>query len=366
MQTISIKALVFVVSLFFFTSNLSGSFLPIYFKDAGLSIAQIIEILLVTFLVIGFLPVALLKRVKNFERIIAFGIFATLLFYLVLVYVRDPVILGLAYGVSTATFWPSFNLLQFRLSESKVRARTVSLFSSIIPSIASIVGPATGGFIIESFGFSALFSVSIILYLVAFLFSVRIRYSPETHEFSIPRNRILPIFFVTFILLGLSEAYWLAYPFFVQEISGSILHMGFVLTISAVIISAITYLVNWFSDIKKARVEFAVTGSLLHFSWFAIIGFASTTYDIVVLSLISGLASAFSLSWFAYYADCFGREHYASILVMMEVGLMIGRIINLAPTYLFVSQGNYASYFLSLGIISLGLVPFFVLSRKRV
>jgi MFS family permease len=365
-QTISIKALAFVVSLFFFTSNLSGSFLPIYFKDAGLSIVQIIQILFVTFIVIGFLPVVLLKRVRNFERVIAFGIFATMIFYIVLIYVREPVILGLAYGVSTATFWPSFNLLQFKLSESKVRARTVSLFSSIIPSIASIVGPATGGFIIERFGFAVLFSVSITLYLVAFVFSVRIRYSPEAHEFSIPRNRVFLVFFITFILLGLSEAYWLAYPFFVEEISGSILYMGLVLTISAVIISAITYLVNWFSDIKKARVEFAVIGSMLYFCWFAMIGFALTTYEIVVLSLISGLAGAFNLSWFAYYADSFDREHYASILVMMEVGLMIGRIINLAPTYVFVSQGNYASYFISLGIVSLGLIPFFVLSQKRV
>jgi hypothetical protein len=53
--------------------------------------------------------------------------------------------------------------------------------------------------------------------------------------------------------------------------------------------------------------------------------------------MLSGLASAFSLSWFAHYGDSFKREHYASILVMMEVGLMIGRTANLAPTYLFIT-----------------------------
>jgi len=78
----------------------------------------------------------------------------TMLFYVALIFVKNPLILGLAQGVSLATFWPSFNLLQFRLSGAKARARTISLYSSIIPSIAGIFGPATGGFMIQNFGFT--------------------------------------------------------------------------------------------------------------------------------------------------------------------------------------------------------------------
>jgi len=51
-QTNSVKTLALVVGLFFFTSNLSGSFLPIYFKEAGLSISEIAEVLLFTFILI--------------------------------------------------------------------------------------------------------------------------------------------------------------------------------------------------------------------------------------------------------------------------------------------------------------------------
>ena len=364
MQIISLKTL-FVVIIFFFTSNLSGSFLPVYYKEEiGLTIAEIVEILLFTFIVIGLLPLLLLKFVKNFERIISFGIFFTMLFFIILIYTKNPIFLGLVYGLSIATFWPSYNLLQFRLSESRIRARTVSLFSSIIPSLASIAGPAVGGFIISNFDFQSLFVVSIILYMTAFLFSMRIKFRPETYKFSIPKIKTFAIFFSTFIFLGLSEAYWVAYPLFVHTLSKTIFQMGLVLASSAVLICLVTFLVNWVSDIKKACPEFAIIGATLSALWYFAISSASTMYQIVALSPLSGLAGAFSLSWFAHYGDSFSKEHYASILVMMEVGLMIGRIINLAPTYIFISKADYTSYFMLLGVVSLFLIPFFIVSKR--
>ncbi|NWG11322.1 hypothetical protein HXY33_06220 [Candidatus Bathyarchaeota archaeon] len=259
----------------------------------GLTIGEIVEILFITFIVIGLLPLVLLKLVKNFERIISYGIFFTMLFFIVLIYVKSPIVLGLAYGLSIATFWPSFNLLQFRLSESKMRARTVSLFSSIIPSLAGIAGPAIGGLIISHFSFQLLFAVSIVLYLTAFLFSIRIKFRPETYKFSIPKTRTFAIFFLTFIFLGLAEAYWLAYPLFVLTLAETVFQMGLVLTASAILICIITFLVSWLSDIKGVRVQFAIIGAILNAVWFFAIASASTTYNIVALSPLSGLAGAF-------------------------------------------------------------------------
>jgi MFS family permease len=340
-------------------------FLTIYFRDLGLSIVEITEILLITFLIIGMLPVALLKIVKEFERIIIFGIFFTMVFYITLIFITNPIVLGLTYGLGIATFWPSFNLLQFRLSESKMRARTISLFSSIIPSIASIIGPAVGGFVIQRFGFTQLFATVIVLYFASSLSSINMQFKRETSAFSIPKNKKFMIFFMTFILLGFIESYWIAYPFFVYRVSGTILYMGLVYTFSAILISILTLLVNWVSDIKLARVKFALVGIILNALWYFALAFASTTYQIVILSLLSGLASAFFLSWFAHYGDSFSAEYYASILVMMEVGLMIGRIINLVPTYVFISEANYTSYFVLLGVVSLLLIPFLLHPKVR-
>ena len=50
----SLKTLAVMIFLFFFTSNLSGSFLPIYFRDMGLNVTEIVVILLVTIIVLGF------------------------------------------------------------------------------------------------------------------------------------------------------------------------------------------------------------------------------------------------------------------------------------------------------------------------
>ncbi|MEM2336281.1 MAG: hypothetical protein QXR79_01965 [Candidatus Bathyarchaeia archaeon] len=87
-----------------------------------------------------------------------------------------------------------------------------------------------------------------------------------------------------------------------------------------------------------------------------------TTADSTFIAL-SGLASAFIISWFAHYGDSFSREHYASILVLMEVGLMLGRIVNLVPTVLLLAKENYFGYFMLLGIFILLTIPFFVYSK---
>jgi MFS family permease len=330
-----------------------------------MSIPEIAEILIFTFPLIGLLPILLLRKIKSFERVISYGIFLTMVFFVVLIFIRNPIILGLIYGLSIATYWPSFNLLLFRIGESRGRARTISLFSSIIPTLTGIAGPATGGFVIENYGFETLFMAAVVLYIIAFILSLRIDFQSETHQFSIPRNKTFAIFFMTFILLGLSEAYWLAYPLFVKGISGTALNMGIVLALSAIMIAAVTFLVNWLSDIKKARVRFAIIGISLHATWFFALSFVSTTYQIVSLSLLDGVAAAFNVSWFAHYGDSFNKEQYASILVLMETGLMIGRIANLAPTLIFIPTANYASYFHFSTVVLLLMIPLYVISRRE-
>ena len=358
----SIKTLSLVVAIFFFTSNLSGVFLPIYFKQSGLTLLEIVEVLFFTFLVIGLLPVTLMKIVRNFEAVLTIGIFTTMVFNAILIFTRNPIVLGLFYGLGIATFWPSFNLLQFRLGEAKV-ARTMSLLSVVVPAIAGFVGPAFGSLIITSFGFRALFSSSIVLYMIALVLSLKVKFVAEATRFHIPRQRVFWIFLGSFILWGLSESYWIAYPFFVFRVAGTILDMGIIYGLSGLLIAATTFVVSWISDVKRTRVEFAIVGSLFYASWYFAIANASTLQQLIAFSLLSGLASAFGLSWFAFYADIFPREYYASILVLMEVGYMIGRLINLAPTYVLLSNNEYTAYFILLGIVSLFMIPFFILSK---
>jgi predicted MFS family arabinose efflux permease len=193
-QASSYKNLAVAVSIYFLTVNFTEMFLSIFFIESGMKVGDVVTILLITFLVIGLLPPLLLKFFKNFERLICSGISFTMLFYTVLIFVKNPLIIGLFYGLSSATFWPSFNLLQFRLSESNFRARTISLFSSVIPTVASIVGPAFGGIIIENFGFKQLFSLSLSLYFISLALSTRIRFKSEVYGLSLPKERKIFIF----------------------------------------------------------------------------------------------------------------------------------------------------------------------------
>jgi len=362
----STRILAVTVAIFFFTTSLSGTFLPIYFHQSlGMSIPEIVVILFFTFVAVGLIPSFLIRITKHFERLISLGVFLTLLFYVALIYLKNPVILGLAYGTSIATFWPSFNLLQFRLSESKERALLISLMSVVIPGIAGIAGPAVGGFMVKEYGFVYLFATSTILFLASLAFSLKIRYKPENQKFLVPNNKAFRIFMLTFALTGFSESYWLAYPLFVFGISSTIVSMGLVVAASSSIITLLNIAINRLSDVKGSRVEFAIISSILYTVWYFALAFATNITEIVSLSLLSGLASAFSLSWFAYYGDSFGREYHASILVMMEIGLMMGRIMNLIPTYFFITSNDYGSYFKVLGIVSLLPMPLYFFCAKQ-
>jgi hypothetical protein len=64
--------------------------------------------------------------------------------------------------------------------------------------------------------------------------------------------------------------------------------MGVVLAITGILISAITFSINWLSDIKKTRIEFAIIGTALSAAWYFGVGFATSTSQIIVLSLLSG------------------------------------------------------------------------------
>jgi len=65
-------------SIYFFSNNLTSMFLPVYYLGLGLSMSDVVLLLLATFMIIGLLPVTLLRFVRNFERLICFGVSSTM------------------------------------------------------------------------------------------------------------------------------------------------------------------------------------------------------------------------------------------------------------------------------------------------
>jgi len=106
MQISDFKNLGVASFIYVFSSNMTSMFLPVYYVTLGLSIGQIAVLLLATFLTIGLLPMILLRFVRKFELLICLGVLFTMVFYTMLIYVKNPVVLGVAYGLGIATFWP--------------------------------------------------------------------------------------------------------------------------------------------------------------------------------------------------------------------------------------------------------------------
>jgi hypothetical protein len=49
----------------------------------------------------------------------------------------------------------------------------------------------------------------------------------------------------------------------------------------------------------------------------------------------------------------------------MEVGLMVGRIMNLAPIHIFLSGNDFAGYFRLLGVSLFLMIPFYLVFRRK-
>ncbi|MDE1811144.1 MAG: MFS transporter [Candidatus Micrarchaeota archaeon] len=364
----SLLPLTIMVAFQSLASAVTGIFLPNYYLQIGLSIAQIIALIGVTMFLVGIVPLITLKLFpKYFEKLLPVGIFLGMVFYALLMFVKSPLILGLAWGLTLATFWPSFNLLLFRFTKIKNRGLVVSLLYVAVPTITGIIGPFLGGVLIHFFTFNILFIVGIILLAVALAFSLRIRYEPVEGEFRFPTDKASLLFGTIIILFGFASAFsFMAYPLFLNKLTGGFLKMGIVDSVLVLIFAIISLIAGRISRVERHRVNFMVIGLVLAAVWLIAMAFVQNIPELVGASVISGISGALVYMLFALYGDFFKRGQHAMLVVLWEIFLMFGRLANLPVMQVYLSSFDFKGYFLVSGLISLAIiVPLLMLKRMH-
>jgi MFS family permease len=349
--------------------DLSGIFLPIYYLENGLPIAQILEILSVTFLVVGILPTLLLRTIpRYFERAMTFGMLLATVFFLALLTTRDPIILGVTYGFFNALFWPGFNLLMFRLSELEARAATISFLTVLLPTITAVTGPLLGGYLIASFNFSAVFYLGIIFMLIGGVASLKVKVQKTKMKLEFTKfSRSSPVvtFAIVFITSSLAEYYWLGYPLLLYRLTGSVFGLGLLASVTSLLSSVSSVFIGRISDIKKRRIEFGVISLAASALYLLALAFVSLPVQLLPVSVIGGLATAFATPSFVLLADSFQRDDYASILVLREIFIMVGRFGNVLIMFIFIASYQFQNYFLTLAISTAVTIPIYMSLRFR-
>lgn len=360
----SLIYLTVVTAFYTLASSATGVFLPNFYLEAGMSINQVILLFAVMFVTLGTLPILTLRFLPRlFEKLLIVGLALGMLFYLMLGFVKDPLLLGLVLGLSYATFWPSFNFLLYSFTNVKQRGLVVSLLYFAVPTITAIAGSSLGGLLITLFKFNALFLLATILLFLAFVFSLKIEYVSVDEKFSIPKSRLLLLFGLIIIVSGFADVTFIAYPLFLRKLTGGFLEMGILGSVLSVIFAFISLIAGKISSVLKHRITLAFFGMLMGSIWLIALSFVQSVPQLVDVSVFYGFSGAFGLFLFALYGDFFKRNHHATLVVLWEVFLMFGRLANLVPLGIFIGSFDFRSYFLVVGIVSLSGAALFAVLK---
>lgn len=362
----SLKYLAISFFIYDLALSLSGIFLPVYFLNIGLSISEILLIFFFTVLVIGLLPSVLVRIfTRSFEKLVTVGILLASLFFIALLFTKNPLFLGLTYGTFLGVFWPSYNLLTYRLTHSKTRAMIITFLTVLLPTITGIIGPLAGGYLIQVFSFNTVFYSGIVLMMIAAFFSLKVKFETVKIDFKFPKSTIFIVFLLAFAVNGVSEHFWLGYPLLLKNLSNDIFEMGILASVTSLFSSISAVIVARFSDIKQKRIEFITIGFVVAAIYFLGLAFTKTVSQLLFMSIIGGVATAFSTPLSVVFADSFDKKHYPSFAVLKEAFIMFGRFGNIFLMYIFLISYNFQNYFLSMAAFVVAVIPFLLIFRIR-
>lgn len=147
-------------------SVLGGSFIYLYFWNAGLGATEIIG----SFLFWAAAPIILIhalnRKALEMRALLLGGVVSQLISYSMLILLEPGLILLLAYsfllGLTSFLFWVPFNTMFFSLSKDRA-AWLGSIYFSLNPLLAVFL-PLIGGLLAEAFGFGAVFMTTAIIF----------------------------------------------------------------------------------------------------------------------------------------------------------------------------------------------------------
>ena len=167
----SLQDLLIVYLLWNAASVVGTSFIYLYFKNSGLGFQDLVTTL--AFWSLGALAVMLIlnkRKTSEMKLFMLLGILFQLLAYLLVIFLQPFRELLFTYsflfGTASFLFWVPFNILFFEFGKDKM-AWFGSIYFSVNPMLAMFL-PVIAGIIAQNHGFSPVFGMAGILYVILF------------------------------------------------------------------------------------------------------------------------------------------------------------------------------------------------------
>lgn len=366
-RTDRLKQVYFGAAMRDFALSTAGIFEPIYlyiiFKDAiALNPLVAVSVYYATF----FIAVAMLCHIGariasifGFRWAALFSVPFRFIYYILLALLPAYPFLAPAALVSliaaTTLYWPGFHVFVANSATRQNRASSVSTMA-IVSSGAAALGPALGGLVIAAFGYTSLFTVTLILLLASSAPFWFVKETQENYRDSLRKSlknvfekkswRLTTVFVSSGMEDQLNGIFW---PIFLFLIAISYSSLGAIMSLSLVVTLAVTFTLGWLSN-KMGWSKMLYTGSMAHaLLWVARIAVKNTASAFAVHSFF-GITRAmvgipFAAIFYEQIASANGRSY--GEVIYREQALNIGRAL------ILILAGIYFTFFQSFAVIFL-------------
>ncbi len=355
----------FLLLFYSLCANFSSSFIPFYFKEQGFPLAWII-LMYVIFASIGIIFIPLVRSFSiRTTFIISFLVFSAALSSLAFLPSRISFyVYAILLGLNLLLFWVPLNYLFFLRSSKETNGVDSSLYM-VAPGIISMVLPLFGAAFADAFGFSRLFALAAVLYLLPIIFVYK----------KIPQEKINTVPFSESVrhFKGLKTI--TLFEGALQHFSGIVvavyallflktnLEVGYYLSYLGLVGFIIGMLLSRYSDKTQKRKSFIfVLFALMSLSIFILPLVKESLHWFIAVGIFSVIYTISSPLRLAVSLDV--RVADMSFWKVREFFLNVGRVVTLLLTALLFYLGNYFLVFALFGFIAL-TYPFLVKHKLK-
>jgi len=367
------KLLLFISSLYSFSSLLSGTFVPIYLWKYSGSYIHIGSYILAQYLSSGLLFYLCGQAVKQGKKrqIMQLGAFSSALFYGIILlfgtYAHTYImLLGLVYGIGVAFFWLTYNVYYFEITDANNRDR-YNGWQGMLTACCGILAPYLSSRLIvwlgSDLGYRIIFICSLILYAIIIVLSIKLEKRKEVGQFNwkfplyalLKPNKQWSQLGYSIIAQGIREGMFLSMlPLIIYIATKNEGQIGTYTLVTSLLAFVSNYILG--KTLKKHfRNKAMLIGALG--SWLAVtlILIKSGFSGLILFGSITAIVwPLFIVPFTSIVFDQIGKNKEAvklkeEIIVFRELALMIGRFIGLIPFFIY-------SFWLSQYEINLGWI----------
>ncbi len=350
-----------ILLTYLFPSYLAISFVILFLFRNGLSLVQLISIILVMAISCA-TTTLLIKRIKlRVSLLLGYGLSGLALLSLLLdfpyYYYLYPIIIGITAGF----FWIPANYLYFINCNKKDHTSTSSWYFNL-SAFFGIILPPLGALIIRRFGFSLLFLIGGIIYFLLLIFIWKI---VPNDTYQVPISNEIPKFkkLKTITLLEGSLHYFSGYiiPIFTLFFIQKELEWGAYLSYLALLGIIVSFFLSKRSDKNGKRwIYLLVLFSFLSMV-ITILGFVKEAWLWILLTGIFAILNTISYPiHLAFSMDV--KEVDLGFWKVREFFLNVGRVIALSLCLIFVLLGFNLGVFILFALIC--LLYLYLIKRK--